>query len=140
MVLVADLLRSEPLLDRLRLGRRPVLVRPADVQRVVAAQTTKPARRADHHRHRHLRHHLFYFQTQYVHNCISIRPAKSTDLSSRLLGFLTPSTGLLGGRTFLLVLKKFVILIFFLIYFLFPNTIYSQLYFHQTCQVYWFTQ
>ena len=34
------------------------------------------------------------------------RPAKSTGLPSRLLGFLTQSTGLLGGRTFLLVLKK----------------------------------
>ena len=34
------------------------------------------------------------------------RPAKSTGLPSRLLVFLTPSTGLLGGRTFLLVLKK----------------------------------
>ena len=50
------------------------------------------------------------------------RPAKSTGLPSRLLGFLTPSTGLLGGRTFLLVLKKihfgiynfFLILIYFL--------------------------
>ena len=34
------------------------------------------------------------------------RPAKSTALPSRLLVCLTPSTGLLGGRTFLLVLKK----------------------------------
>ena len=34
------------------------------------------------------------------------RPAKSTGLPSRLLLFLTPSTGLLGDRTFLLVLKK----------------------------------
>ena len=31
------------------------------------------------------------------------RPAKSTGLSSRLLGCLAPSTGLLDGRTFLLV-------------------------------------
>ena len=38
---------------------------------------------------------------------ISTRPAKSTGLiPSRLLGFVTSSTGLLGGRTFLLVLKK----------------------------------
>ena len=35
-----------------------------------------------------------------------IRPAKPTGLPSRLLGVLTPSTGLLGGRMFLLVLKK----------------------------------
>ena len=43
------------------------------------------------------------------------RPAKSTGLPSRLLVLLTPSTGLLGCRTFLLVLKKihFWYLIFF---------------------------
>ena len=35
------------------------------------------------------------------------RPAKSTGLPSRLLGFVTPSNSLLGGRTSLLVLKKF---------------------------------
>ena len=49
---------------------------------------------------------------------IRYRRAKSTGLPSRILGFLTHSTGLLGGRTFLLVLKKkhkFGILIFFLI-------------------------
>ena len=34
-----------------------------------------------------------------------IRPAQSTGLTIRLLVSLTPSTGLLGGRTFLLVLK-----------------------------------
>ena len=38
---------------------------------------------------------------------LSDRPAKSTGLSSRLPVFLTPSTGLLGGRTFLLILTKF---------------------------------
>ena len=37
----------------------------------------------------------------------AIAPAKSTGLPSSLLVFLTPyNTGLLGGRTFLLVLKK----------------------------------
>ena len=35
-----------------------------------------------------------------------IRPAQSTCLPSRLLFFLTPYTGLLGSRIFLLVLKK----------------------------------
>ena len=46
---------------------------------------------------------------------VRVRPAKSTGLPSRLLVFFTPSTGLLGGRTFLLVLKKlhFWYLIFF---------------------------
>ena len=44
---------------------------------------------------------------------ISTRPAKSTGLiSSRLLGFVTSSTGLLGGRTFLLVLKNLYFLYF----------------------------
>ena len=38
--------------------------------------------------------------------CAHIRPAKSTGLPSRLLVFLTPSTGQLGGRTFLLVFTK----------------------------------
>ena len=38
--------------------------------------------------------------------CFPPRPANSTGLPSRLLVLLTPSTGLLGGRTFLLVLKK----------------------------------
>ena len=35
-----------------------------------------------------------------------IRRAKSTGLPNRLLVFLTPSTDLQGGRTFILVLKK----------------------------------
>ena len=53
---------------------------------------------------------------------ISTRPAKSTGLiPSRLLGFVTSSTGLLDGRTFLLVLKKIYLWYFFvfliLIYF-----------------------
>ena len=37
---------------------------------------------------------------------LASRPAKSTGFPSRLLFFLLPSTDLLGGRTFLLVLKK----------------------------------
>ena len=37
---------------------------------------------------------------------LSDRPAKSTGLPSRLPVLLTPATGLLGGRTFLLILKK----------------------------------
>ena len=41
VVLVADLARGESLLHRLRLRGRPVLVRPAHVQHVVAAQTGK---------------------------------------------------------------------------------------------------
>ena len=47
--------------------------------------------------------------------CLHRRPAKSPGLPSRLLFFLPPSTGLLGGRTFILVLKKiqFWYLIFF---------------------------
>ena len=45
------------------------------------------------------------------------RPAKSTGLPCRLLFFVTPSTGLLGGRAFLPVLEKlhFLIYKFFLI-------------------------
>ena len=52
---------------------------------------------------------------------LTTRPAKSTGLPSRLLFFLTPSTDLLGGRTFLLVLKKlnFWYLIFFPDFYLF---------------------
>ena len=38
--------------------------------------------------------------------CVPGRPAKSTGLPRRVLFFLTLSTGLLGGRTFLLVFKK----------------------------------
>ena len=44
------------------------------------------------------------------------RPAKSTGLPRRLLFFLTPSTDLLGGRTFILVLKKLHYWYFNLIY------------------------
>ena len=39
--------------------------------------------------------------SMYVH-----QTSKSTGLPSRLLFFLTQSTNLLGGRTFLLVLRK----------------------------------
>ena len=39
-------------------------------------------------------------------------PAKSTGLPSRLLAILTPSTGLLGGRIFLLVYEKITFLVF----------------------------
>ena len=42
MVLVRDLLRSEFLLEGLCLGGRPVLVRPADIQRLVAAESAVP--------------------------------------------------------------------------------------------------
>ena len=45
VVLVDDLPRRHSLLQRLRLRLRPVLVRPADVQRVVAAQSTEPGKR-----------------------------------------------------------------------------------------------
>ena len=44
VVLVDDLPRRDALLQRLRLRLRPVLVRPADVQRVVAAQATEPGK------------------------------------------------------------------------------------------------
>ena len=44
VVLVDDLPRRHPLLQRLRLRLRPVLVRPADVQRVVAPQATEPGK------------------------------------------------------------------------------------------------
>ena len=52
---------------------------------------------------------------------VACRPAKSTGLLSRLLLFLTPSTVLLGGRIFLLILKKlyFWYLIFFSDFYLF---------------------
>ena len=42
VVLVHDLPRGHPLLHRLRLRLRPVLVRAADVQGVVAAESTEP--------------------------------------------------------------------------------------------------
>ena len=44
VVLVDDLPRRDALLQRLRLRLRPVLVRPADVQRVVAPQATEPGK------------------------------------------------------------------------------------------------
>ena len=44
VVLVHDLPRGHPLLHRLRFRLSPVLVRAADVQRVVAAEPTEPAR------------------------------------------------------------------------------------------------
>ena len=50
--------------------------------------------------------------------CTQPRPVKSTGLPSRLLGFLTPSTGLLGGRTFLLLIfgiKKNYFYLFFVL-------------------------
>ena len=47
--------------------------------------------------------------TRCVSRCaLGARPAKSTGLPSRLLVFLTPSTGLLGARTLLLVLKSYI--------------------------------
>lgn len=42
MVLVADLLRRQPLLERLVLRRRAVLVRPAQIQDIPASQPTVP--------------------------------------------------------------------------------------------------
>ena len=45
VVLVHDLPWRHSLLHRFRLRLRPVLVRPADVQRVVAAQSTEPGKR-----------------------------------------------------------------------------------------------
>ena len=45
VVLVAELLGGQALLDRLRLRRGPVLVRPADEQRPVATSATVPVSR-----------------------------------------------------------------------------------------------
>ena len=54
------------------------------------------------------------------HASIGNRPAKSTGVLSRLLFFLAPSTGLLDGRTFLLVLEKITSSVFdFFLQFLF---------------------
>ena len=47
VVLVHDLPRRNPLRHRLRLSRRPVLVRAADVQRVVAAESTEPVQNCE---------------------------------------------------------------------------------------------